>query len=207
MNVEKAVTRHPTPNMNDLPRIETERLLLTIPSEEAAPRMLAFAKDNCAHLAPWSPPEPRSYYTEEFWRNYFKAAREDFRQGRSLKLVLFDVKAPDGRVLGECNFSNIMRGPFHACFLGYKIDQRDQGRGLMYEALSAAIAYAFDVLRLHRVMANYLPINERSGRLLRRLGFTVEGYARDYLLIDGEWRDHILTALTNVKLTPDDLRH
>lgn len=192
--------------MNEVPRIETERLLLTIPSEEAAPRMLAFTEENRNHLARWSPPEPRGYYTEEFWRNYFVVAREDFIQGRSLKLVLFDLKESDGRILGECNFSNFMRGPFHACFLGYKIDHRDEGRGLMFEALTAAIAYTFDVLRLHRVMANYLPTNERSGRLLRRLGFTVEGYARDYLLIDGEWRDHVMTALTNQKLTPDDLR-
>jgi ribosomal-protein-alanine N-acetyltransferase len=55
----------------------------------------------------------------------------------------------------------------------------------------------FGELGFHRIMANYLPHNERSGRLLRRLGFVVEGYARDYLYIHGAWRDHILTALTN----------
>jgi ribosomal-protein-alanine N-acetyltransferase len=168
--------------------------------------MLAFAEDNRAHLTRWSPPEPPDYFTEEFWRKYFSTAREDFRQGRSLKLVMLDVNNPDGRIIGECNFSNFMRGPFQACFLGYKIDYREEGRGLMFEALTAAIAYTFDVMLMHRVMANYLPINERSGKLLRRLGFTVEGYARDYLLIDGEWRDHVLTALTNEKLTPNDLK-
>ncbi len=46
-------------------------------------------------------------------------------------------------------------------------------------------------------MANYVPTNERSGRLLRRLGFTVEGYARDYLCLNGTWQDHILTSLIN----------
>ena len=167
--------------------------------------MLTFAEDNREHLARWAPPEPSGYYTEEFWRSYVVGARNEFVLGRALKLVLFDLKEPDGPVLGECNFSNIIRGPFHACFLGYKIDHRYEGYGLMLEALSAAIAYSFDVLRLHRVMANYVPTNERSGRLLRRLGFTVEGFARDYLLIDGEWRDHILTSLINVKLTPDEL--
>jgi ribosomal-protein-alanine N-acetyltransferase len=45
-------------------------------------------------------------------------------------------------------------------------------------------------------MANYRPENERSGRLLQRLGFAREGYARDYLFIDGAWRDHVLTSLT-----------
>lgn len=67
----------------------------------------------------------------------------------------------------------------------------------MEEALRAAIRYAFADLRLHRVMANYMPANERSGRVLRRLGFTVEGYARDYLRIAGAWEDHVLTSFTN----------
>lgn len=43
-------------------------------------------------------------------------------------------------------------------------------------------------------MANYMPTNEQSGRLLRKLGFSVEGYARDYLLLQGTWKDHPLTS-------------
>ncbi|MBV9211587.1 MAG: GNAT family N-acetyltransferase [Acidobacteria bacterium] len=190
----------------ELPYIETERLLLTIPTPEAAPRMLAFALENREHLTRWQPPEPAGYDTEKFWRDYLTASQNDFKAGRSMKLVLFERAQPDGAVVGECNFNNFIRGPFQACFLGYKIDYRAEGRGLMREALAAAIAYAFEELRLHRIMANYLPINERSGRLLRRLGFTVEGYARDYLLIGGEWRDHVLTSLTNTKLRPEDIR-
>jgi ribosomal-protein-alanine N-acetyltransferase len=63
--------------------------------------------------------------------------------------------------------------------------------------VNAVVGFAFETLRLHRVMANYQPINERSGKLLRRLGFVTEGYARDYLFINGAWRDHVLTALTS----------
>ena len=73
--------------------------------------------------------------------------------------------------------------------------EKHQGSGLMFEALSAALPFALEHLGLHRIMANYQPHNERSGKLLRRLGFAVEGYARDYLYIDGEWRDHVLTAI------------
>jgi len=50
--------------------------------------------------------------------------------------------------------------------------------------------------RMHRIMANYMPHNARSGDLLARLGFQKEGYAKDYLLIDGRWQDHVLTSLT-----------
>ena len=67
----------------------------------------------------------------------------------------------------------------------------------MSEALPAAIDYVFANLNLHRIMANYLPDNQRSGNLLKRLGFVVEGYARDYLLINGKWQAYILTSLTN----------
>ena len=45
-------------------------------------------------------------------------------------------------------------------------------------------------------MANHLPRNERSARLLARLGFEREGYARRYLQIAGVWEDHVLTALS-----------
>jgi ribosomal-protein-alanine N-acetyltransferase len=105
--------------------------------------------------------------------------------------------ARDAPVVASINFTQIARGPFLACSLGYAIDHRFEGRGLMYEALSACLTHMFVVERLHRISAGYLPVNERSGRLLRKLGFVVEGYARDYLFIDGAWRDHILTALVN----------
>jgi ribosomal-protein-alanine N-acetyltransferase len=103
----------------------------------------------------------------------------------------------DGPILGTCNYTNIVRGAFHACHLGYQIGREHEGQGLMAEALRAANQFMFDVLRLHRIMANFRPENDRSRRLLQRLGFVEEGLARAYLFIDGAWRDHVLTSLTN----------
>ena len=188
------------------PLIETTRLLLTLPSEEVAVRMLAFFEENREHLEKWSPAPSEGYYTASFWRERLVQARAEFEQDQSMKLVLSERHAPAGPVIGVCNFSNFVRGPFQACYLGYSLDHRFEGRGLMQEALKAATQYAFETLRLHRIMANYIPVNERSGRLLRRLGFVVEGYAHDYLLINGRWQDHILTSLINPKLTADDVR-
>jgi ribosomal-protein-alanine N-acetyltransferase len=190
----------------EIPFIETERLLLTIPGSEAATRMLAHLEENREHLARWTPPAPAEYYTENYWQDVLLNARDEFKRGQSMKLVLFPREDPAGPVQGVCNFSNIIRGPFHACYLGYHLDYRAEGHGLMQEALTAAIEYAFESLKLHRIMANYLPVNERSGKLLRRLGFVVEGYARDYLLIGERWQDHILTSLTNRHLHPKDLQ-
>lgn len=69
----------------------------------------------------------------------------------------------------------------------------------MQEALEPTLRYMQRQQGMHRIMANYMPHNQRSGQLLARLGFEKEGYAKDYLMINGRWRDHVLTALT----TPD----
>ena len=186
--------------------IESERLLLTMPGPEAAKRQLSYFANNREHLAHWSPPNPPGFYSEEFWRWRLAENRSEYVADRSMRLSILLRGDPAGTVIGTANFSEIVRGPLQACFLGYSIDHRHQGRGLMKEALRAAIPHAFSRLNLHRIGANYVPTNERSGRLLRSLGFVVEGYARDYLYIDGAWRDHILTALTNRELTSPGVR-
>jgi [ribosomal protein S5]-alanine N-acetyltransferase len=187
------------PAIEQFPEIKTERLLLTLPPPACSARLLDYVTENRDHFEPWSPPLPEDYYTEAYWHNHLQLAREEFGRGQSVRLVLFRRDAPLAEVVGDCNFTAIVRGAFQACYLGYAVDRRAQGQGLMHEALRAAIDYMFSDFKLHRIMANYSPANERSARLLRRLGFTVEGYARDYLFIAGEWRDHILTSLTNDK--------
>ncbi len=49
----------------------------------------------------------------------------------------------------------------------------------MREALQAAIQYMFTTQRLHRIAAGYRPENVRSGRLLARLGFHIDGYSKN----------------------------
>lgn len=180
--------------LNQFP-LETERLLLRLASPNDAEFLVRYYTENRDYLAPWEPVRSEEFYTISFWQNMLQEARQEFLNGRSMRLV-FSLKssAPDP-IVGVANFNNMIRGVFQACYLGYSIDHRYQGQGLMYEALQRAITFAFEELRLHRVMANYIPRNERSARLLRKLGFVPEGYARDYLKIAGKWEDHILTAL------------
>ncbi|WP_241461754.1 GNAT family N-acetyltransferase, partial [Aurantiacibacter luteus] len=70
------------------------------------------------------------------------------------------------------------------------MDQDYQGQGIMFKALMFCLDYIFNQFNLNRVMANYIPENTRSRKLLQRLGFEREGYARKYLMLNGEWKDH-----------------
>ena len=101
-------------------------------------------------------------------------------------------------MVAGCNFTNIVLGPLQACFLGYSVDQDFQGRGMMREVAQAGIRHMFDSVGLHRIMANHMPGNVRSEKMLRALGFEREGYARSYLKIADRWEDMVLNALVNV---------
>src|SRR5882724_10751892 len=136
-----------------IPRLITDRLLLTVAPPEAAPRMVEYLRENAEHFAPWDPPPPEGLYSVEYWREQMTKAVSEFQEGRALRLTLFHHENPDGEIIGTCTFSQISRGPFQACYLGYKIGERHEGKGLMQEALQAAINYAFDELCLHRIMA------------------------------------------------------
>jgi ribosomal-protein-alanine N-acetyltransferase len=184
-------------------RLATARLRLEIarPGHEAALARF-FAENFEAHLARWSPPAPPGGHTEAWWSGKLPALTLEFERGQSARWVLFAREGDAGEAIGTANVSQIMRGPFQAAYLGYQVARRHEGQGLMAEALRAVVAHAFGDLRLHRLMANHVPENERSSRLLRRLGFVEEGLARGYLFIGGAWRDHVLTALANPAFDP-----
>jgi [ribosomal protein S5]-alanine N-acetyltransferase len=178
------------------PRLETERLVIRMAAPEDVDAVVRYFDDNREHLAPSRPRVGEEFFTAPFWAAQVRANQTEFREGRSVRLFVFPRAEPE-RVIGNVNFTQIFRHPAHYCVLGYGLDRGHQGQGLMGEAVGAGVEYMFREQRLHRVMANYVPRNERSGRLLRRLGFVVEGFARDLLLLDGRWEDHILTSRIN----------
>ncbi|MBW4577431.1 MAG: GNAT family N-acetyltransferase [Aphanothece sp. CMT-3BRIN-NPC111] len=183
------------------PHLCGERVILRLATEKNVPQIIAFYRDNAAHLETISSPKPNSFYTTEFWTQKVRSSHEDFQIDRSCNFFIFDI-ADDCMLLGFTNFFSFIRGAFHACILGYGLAQSAQGKGLMTESLRLAIDFAFNELNLHRIMANHSPTNVRSGRLLRRLNFLPEGYARDYLLVHNEWQDQVLNALTNPNWKP-----
>jgi ribosomal-protein-alanine N-acetyltransferase len=182
------------------PRLSTERLLLVVPEPSDAPRLLAYNTRNRGHLRPFSPPEPAGTSELGFWHLHVQRLHQEVAAGSSLPFRLTLRDDPAGPFVGAANLTQICRGPFAACYLGYHLDSAHVGLGLMTEALRAVIAHAFDGLALHRIMANYVPSNVRSAKVLAKLGFVIEGYAREYLFIDGRWQDHVLSSLTNRKL-------
>ena len=88
-----------------------------------------------------------------------------------------------------------VKGVAESGALGYWIGQPHARRGYTLAGVKAVCRFAFQQLGLHRVEAACLPQNAPSAALLLKAGFEEEGYAKAYLKIDGDWRDHRLFGL------------
>lgn len=176
--------------------LTTQNLILSAPSSGDLSGINDFEMRNNDHLKKWeSTTSAKNQPVYEETKKRLDGWIKECKEGRSAR---FFIRSKDNhsKIIGFCNFTQIFHGSFQACYLGYKIDHECEGKGLMFEALEAAIRYVFEELGIHRIMANYMPTNTRSAKLLNHLGFTVEGYAKNYLLINSQWEDHILTALS-----------
>ncbi len=173
------------------PILQTERLTLRVLQLEDSPSYQHYLLDNQAHLQRWEPERQPDYFSLQACEARIAQFNQQFISGTGFP---FSIWLED-RMIGICHFSNVVRGAFQACHLGYAIAADCEGKALMREAVQAGLDYVFLQQGLHRVMANYVPENTRSAALLRSLGFEQEGYAKAYLRINGSWRDHVLTAL------------
>ena len=175
------------------PRIVTKRGVLKILDETQAPLLHEYINQGKCFFAPWEPLRNEGYYSLETCQLRVGEMRRDFLEGKG---IVFCFLSPDeGQMLAYTNYSNIIRGVFQACNLGYSVRESEQGKGIMQEVLSAGLEYLHKELRIDRIQASYMPRNARSAAVLSRLGFEKEGVARNYLKINGRWEDHVLTAL------------
>ena len=168
---------------------------LVTPKHGMAQMISGYYQNNEAHLAPWEPLRPEGFHSVDAWEIRIQNKLDDIAEGKGVFFCVMDDAEEE--MLGMCELSNIVLGPFNACNLGFSIAQAHEGNGIMFKAVGEVVTFAFEKLHLHRVMANHMPANRRSAALLEKLGFQEEGLAKSYLKIAGKWEDHVLRAKIN----------
>ena len=158
-----------------------------------APRLATLLAVNRDFLAPWDPTRPEVFFSVEGQRHAIRDALAQHERGVAVPEVIL----ADGQVVGRVTLSNIIRGPFQSCNLGYWVDATHNGRGIATAAVRQIVDLAFTDLELHRVEAGTLLHNRASQRVLERNGFVRFGVAPAYLRIAGRWQDHILFQTLN----------
>jgi [ribosomal protein S5]-alanine N-acetyltransferase len=145
-----------------------------------------------AFLTPWEPTWPADDLPRSSFRRRIRRYAEDLRTDQGYAFLI--VRNNDGALVGGLTLANIRRGVAQAASLGYWMGLPYVRCGYMTAGVRSVIPFAFATLRLHRLEAACIPTNAGSIRLLEKTGFVREGYAREYLCINGVWQDHLLYA-------------
>jgi [ribosomal protein S5]-alanine N-acetyltransferase len=173
-----------------LPSVVGEGVILRTPQATDHTEWAALREQSRDFLTPWEPTWPADDLSRSAFRRRIRRYAEDLRSDQSYAFLIF--RSGDGRLVGGLTLANVRRGVAQAGSLGYWMGLPYVRHGYMTAAVRAAIPFAFGTLRLHRLEAACIPTNTASIRLLENTGFVREGYAREYLCINGIWQDHLL---------------
>jgi len=178
-----------------LPIVEGNGVYLRAPQMSDYSEWTTLREASRAFLTPWEPTWPADDLSRSAFRRRLRRYAEDQRSDTSYAFFLF--RKNDDTLVGGLTLANVRRGVAQAGSLGYWIGEPFARRGLMSGAVQGLLPFAFGSLRLHRIEAACITTNTASIRLLEKAGFAREGYAREYLCINGLWQDHLLFGCVN----------
>jgi [ribosomal protein S5]-alanine N-acetyltransferase len=144
-------------------------------------------------LKPWEPTwSPDALSRAAYRQRLFHYAAE-WRTGQGYNFLMFGNQ--DNALMGGIGLSQVRHGVAECGSLGYWMGEHYAGQGYMTEGLALMLGFVFGRLKLHRAEAACLPHNAASRGVLIKNGFREEGYAKEYLCIDGIWQDHVLFGI------------
>ena len=185
------MTRHPGWPV----RLQEGLVALRPPRLRDAGAWSALRLRNEAYLSPWEPTSTEPWgvrHSVAAWPSAHGSLKRLARAG----IVLPFMITYDDVLVGQLTVNNIVRGALRSAQIGYWIDERHSGRGIVTTAVALTVDHCFGPVGLHRVEVDIRPENARSRRVAEKLGFREEGLLVRYLDIDGAWRDHVTYALT-----------
>lgn len=170
--------------------LETERLVLReITSDDLQWYFEHFSTPEIVEGQGFPPPENLSAAKEELERYVLGLFKEGtgFRWGITLK--------GQSKLIGSCGFYKWDKELGKRAEIGYDLNPKYWGKGIMREALDAMIEFGFEKMGLNRIEVLIMTTNDRSVKLIESLGFRKEGLMREHATFNGKWVDDLLYAL------------
>lgn len=172
---------------------------MEVPTESDAQKLFEYYQKNLPYLKRWFVDQPPGAYSLERLSDHLSRSRQNFAEEKEVKFFIY--RKEDLQILlGELTFSNILKGGFLSCYAGYHLDEHQQGKGFMTEALNAGVDFIFRKIQLHRIEANIMPANIASQRVAGKAGFYKEGISARYLRINSRWEDHLRYVTFNPEM-------
>lgn len=156
--------------------------------------------ENREYLQAGGPVRSDHYVSVEGQRELVTGLLEAHRAGTCAPFVIL----VDNAVVGRTLLTSIVRGGFQSATIGYWVSENESGRGIASRALGLLVDHAFGDLGLHRLEAATTLTNHASAHILGKAGFEPYGVARNYLWMEGRWRDHRMFQLLNADWEPSE---
>ena len=169
----------------------TERLVLRRFTPADAAAFAAYRSEpDIARYQSWEAPYPLE--RAEAFIGWLSGRHPD-EPGEWYQVAIAERSAPDVLV-GDCGFRSRVEDPA-IVDVGFTLSPAAQGRGFATEAIGELLRYLFEDRVKHKVCADCDPRNDRSWRLLERLGFQREGTLRQSYREGPLWADEFLYGL------------
>lgn len=137
---------------------------------------------------------PKEGLTKVSFLKMLKHVNNSIKNDSTYRLGVFERKT--GHFIGYVFLMDISRGIFQNANLAYQALNHYWGKGFGQEMVEGFVKFAFKTLKLHRVEASISPYNKRSIHLVKKIGFRKEGRSKRRLLLNNEWKDFMIYALT-----------
>ncbi|MCR4715850.1 MAG: GNAT family N-acetyltransferase [Lachnospiraceae bacterium] len=175
---------------------ESDRLVIKMSDVSFTDALVKYYSDNRKFFSHAEPERPDSYFTHDTINRVLEQEMHNIENSISYYYYFASKENPDV-IIGSMSFVRIRKMPYYSCIFGYDLDEHMQGHGYATEACAAAIKHILSVQDIHRLEARVRTDNERSIKLLERLGFLFEGDEFKSIYLEGEFRDHYRYAYIN----------
>jgi ribosomal-protein-alanine N-acetyltransferase len=113
---------------------QTERLVLKVLDKSSAQIVLDYYLRNRSFIEEWEPVRSEEFYSKEYHEEQLENDLSLIENKSLLRLWIYK-KNEESQIIGSIGFSNIIRGVFLSCYLGYKLDKDEINQGYMTEAI------------------------------------------------------------------------
>lgn len=173
--------------------IQSDRVYLRHPQMSDWKAWSTLRRESRQFLIPWEP----TWSQESLGKSSFRGRLRQYERDAKADIghAFFIFQRGSDQLVGSITLSNIRRGVAQTGTIGYWTGQKFGRHGYMYDGICTLLPVLFEQYGLRRIEAACLLDNIPSASLLRKVGFTHEGHARQYLRINGVWQDHFLFGI------------
>ena len=158
-------------------------------TEKNAEEVFQVVLENYDHLYQYSPWLDKGYSLKRV-KDFAKICAKQFKEKISIPLCI----KFKGEIVGGTGFNNF-NWEYKTAEIGYWLAKKHNGKGIVTKSVQRQLDYAFDELKLNRIVLKCVPTNLKSRKIAESLGFTNEGIEREGGFHHGEFVDFVIYSM------------